>query len=608
MRRKIPTASSALLSCCCLASTPTSLAERSLIVGGTEATLGRYAYSASLSIEGDFKTHLCGGSLIAPDIVLTVAHCASWPGPYQRVDIDQHNLDDRDEEHEYLFAREPILHPQHVLLPDEFAYDFAIVRLYGAAQTPPVRLNRDPAVPSKQGEPLTVFGWGFLDDDIPSNMVKSPVLLETEIGYVPNDVCIDLEGIDPKTQKLFSYGERYVQDETMCAHHPDRGSCLGDSGSPLIIRGNAAAGDLQVGLVSFGLDCNHDVLPGVYARVSSEMKWITQQVCELSVDPPSDFDCPPRPSQGGIKTFVTVEIKLGNWVPESTGWLLESADGKTIYAYRSTQTYGAEYLDQVVTETVAVDTDQYFRFVVMHNDALGFCCGWYGEGYYRVYQGRGTSGRVLLSGDGDFDTYTKEGLFGIGNPPQPVAPPTPVPPPVQPPGTPFISVVLELDFGPEHLAWGLKAADDTYVDYRSTNSFKDIPQGTITETVHLVSEDVQLLPEYDFTMYNVNGGWVGAYAVYMGPVNTGRLLFEGDGQFVNGRTLERHSFAVLESDYDEFGWNAPSPTIPGGGEVDAPSGVMQSTSSSPAAKSLNERTFIMSGFFALVVFGAAFRR
>jgi len=144
------------------------------------------------------------------------------------------------------------------------------------------------------------------------------------------------------------------------------------------------------------------------------------------------------------------------------------------------------------------------------------------------------------------------------------------------------------------------------VDYRSTNSFKDIPQGTITETVHLVSEDVSLLPEYDFTMYNVNGGWVGAYAVYMGPVNTGRLLFEGDGQFVNGRTLERHSFAVLESDYDEFGWNAPSPTIPGGGEVDAPSGVMQSTSSSPAAKSLNERTFIMSGFFALVVFGAAF--
>jgi hypothetical protein len=102
-------------------------------------------------------------------------------------------------------------------------------------------------------------------------------------------------------------------------------------------------------------------------------------------------------------------------------------------------------------------------------------------------------------------------------------------------------------------------------------------------------------------MYNANGGWVGAYAVYMGPVNTGRLLFEGDGQFVNGRILERHSFAVLESDYDEFGWNAPSPTILG-------DSVVGSTSSSPAAKSLNERTFIVSGFSALVVFGAAFCR
>lgn len=231
-----------------------------------------------------------------------------------------------------------------------------------------------------------------------------------------------------------------------------------------------------------------------------------------------------------------------------------------------------------------------------------------------MYQGRGTSGRVLLSGDGDFDTYTKEGLFGIGNPPQPVAPPTPVPPPVQPPGTPFISVVLELDFGPEHLAWGLKAADDTYVDYRSTNSFKDIPQGTITETVHLISEDVPLLPEYDFTMYNVNGGWVGAYAVYMGPVNTGRLLFEGDGQFVNGRTLERHSFAVLESDYDTFGWNLPSPTTTGGVEVDAPTtldtngqqdGDVDESTTSPAAKSLGDRNCILSSLLVVVVFGAS---
>jgi len=528
--------------------------DRSLIVGGTEAPNGRYPYSASLSTDGTFKTHLCGGSLIAPDIVLTAGHCAGVPGPYTRVDIDQHNLDDRDEEHEYLFVDEVVLHPDHILLPDEFRHDFAVVKLYGEAQAPSVRLNRDDAVPRFEGEPLTVMGWGFLDDDVPSNMIKSPVMKEAEIGYVPNDVCADVEGIDPKTLKPFSYGDRYVTDDSMCAHHPDRGSCLGDSGGPLILRGAAADDDYQVGLVSFGLDCNHDVLPGVYSRVSAEIDWITEQVCRLSSNPPADFGCEPPESNGGIKTFVTVELKLGNWLPYSTGWLLQSADGKTLYAYRSTQTYGPEYLDQVVTETVAVDTDQEFRFVVLHNDALGFCCEWYGEGFYNVYQGRGTSGSVLVSGKGDFDTYTKEERFAIGTPPpvEPVPPPTPPAPPA--PGTPYVSAVLGLEWGPESVAWGLKSADDDreYVDYRSTNTFKDVPDGSITETVYLFPQD-KGVDQYEFTIYNALNRWVGDYEVYLGPVNEGRILFSGDSNFDNGRTQWKHQFQLSDEDYRLFG-------------------------------------------------------
>ena len=253
--------------------------------------------------------------------------------------------------------------------------------------------------------------------------------------------------------------------------------------------------------------------------------------------------------------------------------MLESADGQTLYAYRSTQSYGAEQLDQVVTETVAVDTDQSFRFVVLHNDALGFCCSWYGDGYYRVYQGRGTGGTVLVSGTGDFDTYTKEELFSIGKPPPPVQAPGPTPappPPVPAPGTPFVSVVLDLDFGPEHLAWGIKRVwdddDDAayeYVDYRPTNTFRDIPQGTITEVIYLTPSSKD---PYDFTMYNVDGGWVGSYQVYVGPVNTGRLVMEGDSAFTNRRVLERQRFEVLESDYVTNGWDVPSSSTTTGGE------------------------------------------
>ena len=42
------------------------------IIGGKEAVAGKYSYVVSLA---DDIGHFCGGSLIAPDVVLTAAHC-----------------------------------------------------------------------------------------------------------------------------------------------------------------------------------------------------------------------------------------------------------------------------------------------------------------------------------------------------------------------------------------------------------------------------------------------------------------------------------------------------------------------------------------------------
>lgn len=57
------------------------------VIGGTEAIPGRHSYAVSLVKH--FGSIYCGGSLIAPDVVLSAAHCAG--GSYA-VLIGTHDL------------------------------------------------------------------------------------------------------------------------------------------------------------------------------------------------------------------------------------------------------------------------------------------------------------------------------------------------------------------------------------------------------------------------------------------------------------------------------------------------------------------------------------
>jgi secreted trypsin-like serine protease len=56
------------------------------VIGGRESTEFRYSYSVSLA---DDLGSFCGASLIAPDIVLSAAHCAG--GDYHAI-IGRHDL------------------------------------------------------------------------------------------------------------------------------------------------------------------------------------------------------------------------------------------------------------------------------------------------------------------------------------------------------------------------------------------------------------------------------------------------------------------------------------------------------------------------------------
>lgn len=194
--------------------------------------------------------------MIAPDVILSAAHCAG--GKYKAV-IGRYDLDRADGD--VVQVKRELPHPRYN--PSRTDNDFNLIFLARktTANVPLVKLNKEATIPAAR-TPVEVMGWGDTDPSDWSQRL-SDELHSVEVNVVSNEQCSQAKGY----VGWFNYQsyEGAITSNMLCAEDANQDSCQGDSGGPLVIKGNDSNGsdDVQVGVVSWGVGCADSIFPGV---------------------------------------------------------------------------------------------------------------------------------------------------------------------------------------------------------------------------------------------------------------------------------------------------------------------------------------------------------
>ncbi|XP_026170763.1 serine protease 27 [Mastacembelus armatus] len=244
------------------------------IVGGVDAKNGAWPWQVDIQI----NSHICGGSMITENWVLSAAHCFDNPsdvtpyiiyaGRYQLNGFNQY---------------ESVHRVSQVVIPSGYTdahkgKDLALVRLSSPVtwsdHIQPICLPSSGTLfPS--GMMCFVTGWGNIRENVALPGVGT--LQEVQVPIISQSSCQEMYQTNPANQMDILY-------DMICAGYQEGGkdSCQGDSGGPLVCQ-MVNGTWVQAGVVSFGEGCAQVNQPGVYTRLTSYSDFISNTIPEIQL-------------------------------------------------------------------------------------------------------------------------------------------------------------------------------------------------------------------------------------------------------------------------------------------------------------------------------------
>jgi secreted trypsin-like serine protease len=230
---------------------------KTTVIGGTNVPPDTYPWIVDLKGNGH---DICGGSLIAPQWVLTAGHCGlGYPGfmpPPDQVYVNLNSRTNPSAGAELIQVSQIFVYPGYTV--DSGGVDLALLKLSQPSTKPFIDIaNQNDSAYYQAGASCKVLGWGMTS----FASSGSDILKEAGIVVIDFNSC----------QSAYQQGSMSITDNVVCAGYvsptPPTGGAAGDSGGPLVVN-NGSGGWKQIGIVSGGQsEITTEQYPGLYTRI-----------------------------------------------------------------------------------------------------------------------------------------------------------------------------------------------------------------------------------------------------------------------------------------------------------------------------------------------------